>query len=121
MPTLQYYFDYVDKFGPEMVVKTASMDPEITHKELVRLNTHIAYMNRVHNWVPTNSKKRTGGNWVTKSEVELDGHIRKCLQCGLDLPRSRNRKARFCDGACKQKWYREHTVKPRRKIKHAKK
>lgn len=94
------YIRQFEVYGYDGVLRTAAVDRDITPKELASLQAHMEYVDRTHTW----DKRR--GRWIAKTDEEMDRKIRQCLQCGLDLSRQRNRKARFCNQACKQKWYR---------------
>lgn len=100
---------YIRQFeicGYEMILETAARDRDMSRRDLANLRAHMEYVDRTHAWKVTGPMWHQKGRWVPRDDERLQAQIRQCDQCGRDLPRSRNAKARFCDGACKQKWYR---------------
>lgn len=101
---LELYLKHCETYGPDQVVKTAAIDPDIDRRDLSTLASHIDYLKRTSKW--TWDKKKRMGIWVPKSEKLVEIEVRQCLACGLDLPRSKNMKAQFHGPACKQKYWR---------------
>jgi len=98
-----------------MVVETALRDPAINDSDASALIAHVAYLRRNHKW---DAKK---GRWIAKKEEQVERETRKCIcGCELDLPRSRNRKARFLNDAHKMKWHRaqKRKAKDEARAKH---
>lgn len=115
MSTYDEYIRHFEMYGPEGVLEIAMKDKRgVTARELADLKSHMGFIDRTHDL--------KNGVYVKKpdlTEEQLHEKARKCLQCGLELPRSRAAQARFHDGACKQKWYRKQ--KKARKAMEAKK
>jgi hypothetical protein len=72
MASLEQYVKHLERFGSSCLLESAAHD--LTEAELGQLKALIKSMERTQRW--------HGGRWVHRGQ-----EVRRCSECGLDLPR----------------------------------